>query len=122
MAGPSHVLPTGGAGKSFSGLTADMFQRRTSIIRYDREALLKSVDTIETFSEIEGLDAHALSARIRADVAGRLTNELDPDTPNPTPRRRRSRKKSGVLDDPDPVAQPFEADAEGGAAPGDLPD
>jgi histidinol dehydrogenase len=31
LAGPSHTLPTGGAGKSFPGLTVDMFQRRTSL-------------------------------------------------------------------------------------------
>jgi histidinol dehydrogenase len=65
MAGPSHTLPTGGAGKSFPGLMADMFQRRTSIVRLDRKSLAKSVETIEHFSRIEGLDAHGRSARIR---------------------------------------------------------
>ncbi|MDQ3625133.1 MAG: histidinol dehydrogenase [Verrucomicrobiota bacterium] len=65
LAGPSHTLPTGGAGKSFPGLTADMFQRRTSIIHYDAESLRRSVKTIEVFSALEGLDAHARSARIR---------------------------------------------------------
>ena len=65
LAGPSHTLPTGGAGKSFSGLAVDQFQRRTSIIRYDADALRKSVDTIEKFSAIEGLDAHGRSAAIR---------------------------------------------------------
>jgi histidinol dehydrogenase len=65
VAGPSHTLPTGGAGKSFPGLMADMFQRRTSIVRLDRTSLAKSVETIEQFSRIEGLDAHGRSARIR---------------------------------------------------------
>ena len=65
VAGPSHTLPTGGAGKSFPGLMADMFQRRTSIVRLDRNSLARSVDTIEQFSKIEGLDAHGRSARIR---------------------------------------------------------
>ena len=65
VAGPSHTLPTGGAGKSFPGLMSDMFQRRTSIIRLDRASLAKSVETIEQFSRIEGLDAHGRSARIR---------------------------------------------------------
>ena len=65
VAGPSHTLPTGGAGKSFPGLMADMFQRRTSIVRLDRASLGKSVETIEQFSKIEGLDAHGRSARIR---------------------------------------------------------
>jgi histidinol dehydrogenase len=65
VAGPSHTLPTGGAGKSFPGLMADMFQRRTSIVKLDRASLAKSVETIEQFSRIEGLDAHGRSARIR---------------------------------------------------------
>ncbi len=71
MAGPSHTLPTGGAGHAFPGLTADMFQRRTSIIQYDRGALSRSVEVIETFSDIEGLDAHGRSARIRLEKAPR---------------------------------------------------
>ena len=65
MAGPSHTLPTGGAGKSFGGLTVDQFQRRTSIIRYDADSLRKSVETIELFSKLEGLAAHGRSAAIR---------------------------------------------------------
>lgn len=65
VAGPSHTLPTGGAGKSFPGLTAEMFQRRTSIVQMDERSLKKSVGTIEQFSRIEGLDAHGRSASIR---------------------------------------------------------
>ena len=70
VAGPSHTLPTGGAGKSFPGLTAEMFQRRTSIIRFDEKSLRKSLATIQTFSAIEGLDAHGRSASIRPSGAG----------------------------------------------------
>jgi histidinol dehydrogenase len=65
LAGPSHELPTGGAAKSFGGLTVDQFQRRTSIVRYGREALRKSVSIISQFSEIEQLDAHGRSVSIR---------------------------------------------------------
>jgi histidinol dehydrogenase len=65
LAGPSHELPTGGAGKSFAGLTVDQFQRRTSIVRYDEEALSKSVSIISRFSEVERLDAHGRSVSIR---------------------------------------------------------
>jgi histidinol dehydrogenase len=65
LAGPSHELPTGGAAKSFAGLTIDQFQRRTSIVRYDREALSKSVSIIAELSEVEQLDAHGRSASIR---------------------------------------------------------
>ena len=65
MAGPSHTLPTGGAGASFAGLTVDQFQRRTSIVKYSRSALAKSIETVRTFAEMEGLDAHGRSAEIR---------------------------------------------------------
>lgn len=65
LAGPSHELPTGGAGKSFAGLTADQFQRRTSLVELDHRALAKSAPLIEEFAEIEGLQAHGRSARIR---------------------------------------------------------
>jgi histidinol dehydrogenase len=65
VAGPSHELPTGGAGKSFGGLTVDQFQRRTSIVRFNATSLRKSYPTIRTFSEVEGLDAHGRSAAIR---------------------------------------------------------
>lgn len=65
LAGPSHELPTGGAGKAFPGLTVDQFQRRTSIVRFDEDSLRKSLPYLQTFSEIEGLDAHGRSAAIR---------------------------------------------------------
>jgi histidinol dehydrogenase len=65
VAGPSHELPTGGAGKSFPGLTVDQFQRRTSVVRLDKKSLEALLPAIRTFSEIEGLDAHGRSAAIR---------------------------------------------------------
>ncbi len=65
LAGPSHELPTGGAGRSFAGLTADQFQRRTSVVMFDEPSLRASLLHIETFSAIEGLDAHGRSASIR---------------------------------------------------------
>ncbi len=66
LAGPSHTLPTGAAGASFSGLTVDQFQRRTSVVEYDRAALKKSLTAVRKFAEVEGLDAHGRSAEIRA--------------------------------------------------------
>ncbi|HUK81823.1 MAG TPA: histidinol dehydrogenase [Verrucomicrobiae bacterium] len=65
LAGPSHELPTGGAGRSFGGLTVDQFQRRTSVVELTRQSLRKSLPTMEKFAEVEGLDAHAASARKR---------------------------------------------------------
>lgn len=65
LAGPSHTLPTGGAGKSFSGLRADQFQRRTSIVKMDASAVAKSLPIVQEFARLEGLDAHGESVRIR---------------------------------------------------------
>jgi len=65
LAGPSHTLPTGGAGRSFSGLRADQFQRRTSIVRLDKKAVRASLSVVAEFARIEGLDAHGRSTAIR---------------------------------------------------------
>ena len=65
LAGPSHELPTGGAGKSFPGLTVDQFQRRTSLVKLDRASMIKSAPIVATFADMEGLDAHGRSASIR---------------------------------------------------------
>ncbi len=64
-AGPSHVLPTGGSARCFSGLTVEDFRRRTSLIEYARNDLKDALNIIETFGAIEGLDAHARSGTIR---------------------------------------------------------
>jgi len=65
ITGPSHVLPTDGAGASFAGLTADQFQRRTSVVEYNRASLKKALKGVQKFAEMEGLDAHGQSAKIR---------------------------------------------------------
>jgi histidinol dehydrogenase len=67
IAGPSHVLPTGGAAKAFSGLTIDQFFRRTSMVEYPQRALQRVRPHIETICAIEQLDAHARSITIRFD-------------------------------------------------------
>lgn len=64
-AGPSHVLPTGGAARMFSGLTVNDFRRRTSLVKYTKADLNDALPIIKMFSEIEGLDAHFKSASIR---------------------------------------------------------
>jgi histidinol dehydrogenase len=66
VAGPSHELPTGGAGAAFAGLTVDQFQRRTSVVEYTAAALKKSWPTVKKFAEVEGLAAHGQSAAVRA--------------------------------------------------------
>ena len=65
VAGPSHVLPTGGAARSFSGLTVDDFQRRSSVIAFTKKDLEDTVGVIEDFGRVEDLDGHARAATIR---------------------------------------------------------
>lgn len=67
IAGPSHVLPTGGAACMFSGLTVDDFMKRSSVIKFTKKDLSDTLDAIKTFGEVEGLDAHSRSAEIRFD-------------------------------------------------------
>jgi len=64
-AGPSHVLPTGGAAAKFAGLTVDDFRRRSSFIEFTKADLKEALPVIEAFGRVEGLDAHARSASIR---------------------------------------------------------
>ena len=65
VAGPSHVLPTGGAARMFSGLTTDDFRRRSSFIEFSRKDLEETLHVIEEFGRVEGLEAHVRSAQIR---------------------------------------------------------
>lgn len=64
-AGPSHVLPTAGSAKFFSGLTVEGFFRRMSILNYQKSALKKELPDLIKFAEMEGLDAHGSSASSR---------------------------------------------------------
>ncbi len=65
VAGPSHVLPTGGAARMFNGLTAETFRRRSSFVEFSKEDLAETRESIETFGALEGLDAHAYAATVR---------------------------------------------------------
>jgi len=64
-AGPSHTLPTGMTAKFFSALSANDFIKSTSIIEYNKEKLAGCAEDIIRLAEVEGLDAHARSIRIR---------------------------------------------------------
>ena len=67
IAGPSHVLPTGGTARFFSGLSVNDFLKRTSVITYSEDVLRSSAKDIIAIAEAEGLEAHAQSVRIRVD-------------------------------------------------------
>jgi len=65
VAGPSHVLPTGGAANMFNGLTPDDFRRRHSFVAFTRADLAETAPTIAAFADVEGLDGHGRAASIR---------------------------------------------------------
>jgi len=70
-AGPSHVLPTGGAGRFSGGLRVADFLRRTSLLRYDPKSLRRAEPTVAALSAMERLDAHGRSAALRIPRAAR---------------------------------------------------
>lgn len=65
VAGPSHVLPTGGTAAFFSGLTVDSFRKRTSMIALTRADLQDMLPVIEAMGRVEMLDGHVRSAQVR---------------------------------------------------------
>jgi histidinol dehydrogenase len=71
LAGPSHVLPTGGAARYGAPLGVYDFVSRTSIIRYERSALAAQAEKIKSFARVEGLEAHARAVEVRAESVSR---------------------------------------------------
>ncbi|NLD88677.1 MAG: histidinol dehydrogenase [Clostridiales bacterium] len=65
MAGPCHVLPTSGTARFFSPLSVDSFLKKTSVIYYEKDALLRECDDILTLARQEHLTAHANSIEVR---------------------------------------------------------
>ena len=65
LAGPNHVLPTGGTAKFYSVLNVETFLKRTSLISYARQDLLNAADDVIRLAEAEGLQAHAAAIRQR---------------------------------------------------------
>lgn len=64
-AGPSHVLPTGGAVRFASPLGVYDFVVRSSIIRYSKAAISEQADLLEKLARLEGLEAHARAVSLR---------------------------------------------------------
>lgn len=67
VAGPSHVLPTGGTARFSNGLASTDFLKRSSVIEYDLMALQSDADHVRLMAEKEGLTAHSASVDIRLD-------------------------------------------------------
>ena len=65
VAGPNHVLPTGATARFFSPLGYDDYVKRSNIIAYNKEELLKAKEHVVRLAQMEGLDAHAQSIESR---------------------------------------------------------
>lgn len=70
FAGPNHILPTNGTARFSSPLNVDDFVKKSSLIRYSREALLRDAAGIATLARHEGLEAHARAVEIRFKEGG----------------------------------------------------
>ncbi len=66
-AGPSHVLPTGGTARFFSGLGVGEFMKVSHVIGYSRKALEAACGMIQRLATIEGLPKHWESVEARFD-------------------------------------------------------
>ena len=65
FAGTNHVLPTSGTARFSSPLSVDDFIKKMSYLSYSKDAFLRDAESVIEFAEVEGLDAHANSVRIR---------------------------------------------------------
>jgi histidinol dehydrogenase len=65
VAGPSHVLPTGGTARFSSGLSANDFLHRSSVIQFTPEGLARVAPDVRVLARKEGLTAHAASVDVR---------------------------------------------------------
>lgn len=70
VAGPSHVLPTGGTARFASGLNVNDFRKRTSILRFTRKGLQDIAGDVVFLANKEGLTGHAASVEMRANDSG----------------------------------------------------
>ena len=65
IAGPNHVLPTGGTARFFSALSIHDYTKISNIVHYTKEELSKVKEHLIRLAHIEGFDAHAKSAQSR---------------------------------------------------------
>lgn len=71
FAGPNHILPTNGTARFSSALGVEDFLKKSSLISYSKEALLKNGRKIMTLARHEGLEAHARAVEIRLNQEGK---------------------------------------------------
>ncbi|MFF2889534.1 histidinol dehydrogenase [Paenibacillus sp. NPDC057967] len=67
FAGPNHIIPTNGTARFSSPVNVDDFMKKSSLIYYSREALMKNGENIMTLARHEGLEGHARAIQVRLD-------------------------------------------------------
>ena len=77
VAGPNHVLPTGGTARFSSPLSTEDFVKRSSVIEYSAAGLAAALPHLRTLTRVEGLDGHGRAAERRVDAT---TRSRDPET------------------------------------------
>ena len=65
VAGPNHVLPTGGTARFASPLSVEDFVKRTSLLSFTKQGLARVSDTAIQIARMEGLQAHARAVEVR---------------------------------------------------------
>jgi histidinol dehydrogenase len=70
VAGPNHVLPTGGTARFASALGTEDFVKRLSVIRYSPQGLQEAWPHVAELSRVEGLQGHGAAARVRMEGSG----------------------------------------------------
>ena len=70
VSGPSHVLPTDGAARVFAGVTTASFMKSFAVQTVTAPAVAALADAAARLARLEGLEAHALAADLRAERAG----------------------------------------------------
>jgi len=78
VAGPSHVLPTGGTARFFSGVGVEDFIKRMSVIGFSQQALERVGGIAVRLARLEGLDAHARALALRLKLPP-ASGGLDPN-------------------------------------------
>jgi histidinol dehydrogenase len=73
VAGPNHVLPTGGTARFASALGTDDFVKRMSVIQYTQAGLKDAAPHLAELARVEGLDGHGAAATVRIERTGGTT-------------------------------------------------
>jgi histidinol dehydrogenase len=77
LAGPNHVLPTGGTARFFSPLGVDDFLKRTAFVRFEPPKLRELGSDVIRLATLEGFDGHGQSVELRLAKIRRARRERE---------------------------------------------